>query len=187
MARRARWVRLATWGGGGILLGLALLVLLANVVARTRAGHRFVLERTLEALGRDIQGELNIARIDGNLFEGARLYGLRLVDEQNQPFIVADSAFLDYDVRSLISPRIRITRLTLFDPEIYVSRLPGDSLYNYQRIFAKKSPTSGGPRVERATLLDTVNIRNGTVRLELAWQPDTTLSRAQQRREIALA
>ncbi|HEU0014814.1 MAG TPA: hypothetical protein VFQ45_14100 [Longimicrobium sp.] len=187
MARRARWVRLATWGGGGILLGLALLVLLANVIARTEAGHEFVLERTLEALGRDIQGELKVARIDGNLFEGARLYGVRLEDEQKRPFIVADSAFLDYDVVTLISPRIRITRLTLFDPEIYVSKLPGDSLYNYQRIFAKKTPRTGGARVERATLLDTVNIRNGFVQVELAWQPDTTLSRAEQRRELALA
>jgi hypothetical protein len=84
-----------TWGLGGVLLGVALLLLLLNVVARTDRGHAFVLHRTLDALGKNVHGgKLIIGDIDGNLFEGAKVYGLRLQDNQGRAFIVADSAFL---------------------------------------------------------------------------------------------
>ena len=187
MARRA--VRLLTWGLGGVALGVALLLLLLNVVARTERGHEFVLSRTLAALGKNVHGgDLLVGRISGNLFEGAKLYGVRLQDNQGRAFVVADSAYLNYRVTTLISPRIHITKATLYEPEIYVFKLPGDSLWNYQAIFADTvaaDPTR--PRVERATLLDTIRVINGIARVQTPWQPDSSLSRAAQRVEIAEA
>jgi hypothetical protein len=183
MARRARVVRLLTWGLGGAALGVLIVLLLLNVVARTERGHEFVLQRTMDALGKNVRGgKLTVRQIDGNLFEGAKLYGVSLVDNEGRPFVVADSAFLDYKVTTLLSPRIHITRATLYDPEVYVFKLPGDSLWNYQAIFAdttKRDPNR--PRIERATLLDTIRMVNGLVRLQTPWSPDTTLSRRAQR------
>jgi hypothetical protein len=187
MARRARAVRMLTWGLGGAALGVMIVLLVLNVAARTERGHEFVLQRTLSALGANVRGgKLAIARIDGNLFEGAKVYGLSLVDNQGRPFVVADSAFLDYKVTTLLSPRIQITRATLYDPEIYVFKLPGDSLWNYQAIFAdttKRDPDR--PRIERATLLDTIRMVNGLVRLQTPWAPDSTLSPRAQRALVA--
>jgi hypothetical protein len=186
MARRARLVRLLTWGLGGAAVGVLLVLLLLNVVARTERGHEFVLQRTLDALGKNLQGKLIVGSIDGNLFEGAKVHGLQLVDEQGRPFIVADSAFLDYDVTTLLSPRIHITRATLYDPEVYVFKLPGDSLWNYQAIFASPAGRDPNrPRVERATLLDTIRMVNGMVRVQTPWSPDSTLS--PRARRLALA
>lgn len=183
MARRARVVRMFTWGLGGVALGVLTVLLVLNVVARTDRGREFVLARTLQALGGAMHGgKLQIARIDGNLFEGAKVYGLSLVDDQDRPFVVADSAYLDYRVTTLLSPRIHITRATLYDPEVYVFKLPGDTLWNYQAIFADTTQRDPNrPRIERATLLDTIRMVNGLVRLQTPWSPDTTLSPRAQR------
>ncbi len=178
-----------TWGLGGVVLGIALLLLLLNVVARTQRGHEFVLSRTLAALGKNVHGgKLVIEHIDGNLFEGAKLYGVRLQDNQGRAFLVADSAFLNYRLTTLVSPRIHITKATLYEPEIYIFKLPGDTLWNYQAIFADTvadDPTA--PKKERATLLDTIRVINGLARLQTAWEPDTSLSPAAQRAELAEA
>jgi hypothetical protein len=174
------------WGLGGVVLGVALLLLLLNVVARTERGHEFVLQRTLNALGGNIRGgKLLIERIDGNLFEGAKLYGVRLQDNQGRAFVVADSAYLNYTVTSLISPRIHISRATLYEPEIYIFKLPGDSLWNYQAIFADSTRDPNRPRIERATLVDTLRVFNGIARVQTPWSPDTSLSPRAQRVAVA--
>jgi hypothetical protein len=187
--KRNRAVRLLTWGLGGVLLGVALAVLVLNIVARTKTGQEFVLQRTLQALGKNLNGgQLNVVRIDGNLFEGAKLYGISLKDRQGRAFVLADSAYLDYDVKTLISPRIHITRATLYEPEVYVFKLPGDSLWNYQAIFAADPNRSDSTkRVERVTLLDTLRMIDGVVRVQNVWKPDSTLSARAQQAEIAAA
>lgn len=186
--KRTRAFRLVTWGVGGLLLGVCLAVLALNIVARTGTGHRFVLDRTVRALGKSMRGGgLEVARIDGNLFEGAKLYGLTIRDTLGRPFVVADSAFLDYDVKTLISPRIHITRATLYQPKIYVFKLPGDSLWNYQAIFADTTRSDTTKRIERVTLLDTIRVVNGLVRVQNVWKPDSTLSPRAQQAEIAAA
>jgi hypothetical protein len=188
VGRRARTLRLAAWGLGGVALGVGLLVLALNVVARSERGHEFVLQRTLDALAPSINGTLSIDRISGNLFEGASVYGLRLEDGEGRSFIVADSGYLEYRVTTLLSPRIHIRSAVLFDPEVYVFRLPGDTLWNYEAIFADTTP--GDPsaeRVERATLVDLLRIRGGFVRVQLPWEPDPELSPRAQRAEVELA
>jgi hypothetical protein len=181
-----RGVRMLAWGLGGVVLGMALLLLLVNVVARTDRGRAFVLSQTLAALGKNVRGgKLLIESIDGNLFEGAKVYGLRLQDNQGRAFVVADSAFLNYRVTTLISPRIHISKATLYEPEIYIFKLPGDSLWNYQAIFADTTRDPNRPRVERATLVDTLRVINGIARVQTPWSPDTSLSPRAQRVVIA--
>jgi len=183
---RSRLVRNLIWGAGGAALGIALAFMVMSIVARTEMGHEFVLKRTLRALGGSIKGgSLEVARIDGNLFEGARLYGVALRERDGTPFVLADSADMDYDVVTLMSPRIRITRLVLYRPRIYVRRMPGDSLWNYQAIFRDTVPQDPNkPRVERVTILDSVRVIGGTTAVDMAWLPDSTLSERGQRQEV---
>jgi hypothetical protein len=180
--------RLFTWGLGGVALGVALVLLLLNVVARTERGHEFVLGRTLAAAGNSLNGgKLIVERIDGNLFEGAKLYGVRLQDRQGRAFVVADSAFLDYRVTSLV--RVHIRKATLYDPEVYVFKLPGDTLWNYEAIFADTTARdSARTRRQRAPVrVDTLRVTNGMVRLQTPWAPDSALSPAARRRAVAEA
>ncbi|HYJ80248.1 MAG TPA: hypothetical protein VEW03_11625, partial [Longimicrobiaceae bacterium] len=173
MARRSNAVRLLGWALGGLALGAALAFLALNLVARSEPGRKWVLAQTLSALGKGINGKLAIARIDGNLFQGARLYGVRLSDSDGRAFIVADSAFADYDIRTLLSPRIVITRLTLYDPEIYAFKMPGDTLWNFEAIFADTTaPETAAAAPERATLVGRLRIVSGEVRVETPFEVD---------------
>jgi hypothetical protein len=183
---RSRGVRLLSWALGGLLLGVVLAFLLANIVARTRPGHEWVLGQTLKAIGGSITGgRLVVARVEGNLFEGAKLYDVSLKDTEGRAFILADSAFAKYDVRTLLSPRIVIDSLTLYRPRIWVFKLPGDSLWNYQAIFADTTtPDTTRPHVERSTQLAFVRFVDGTVRVETPFRADTTLPLREQRRQI---
>jgi hypothetical protein len=188
-SRRNRTLRHAAWAGGGLLMGIGLAFLVLNIVARSRQGHEFVLGYTLRALARNVSGgALNVDRVSGNLFEGARLYGVSIRETDGTPFLVADSADVTYDVRTLLSPRIQIDRLVLYRPNIYVRRLPGDSLWNYQRIFRDTTPNDPTKRnVQRVTFVDTLRVVGGVARVDLAWAPDTTTSAREQREEVALA
>jgi hypothetical protein len=183
---RGRAVRLLAWLAGGLLIGAALAFLIGNIVARTRPGHEWVLNQTLRALGGSIQGgRLVIARVDGNLFEGAKLYGISLKDTQGRAFILADSAYARYDVKTLLAPRIVVDSLTLYRPKIWVFKLPGDSLWNYQAIFADTTkPDTTRPHVERSTSLAYVRMVDGTIRVETPFHADTTLPLAQQQRQL---
>jgi hypothetical protein len=183
---RPRHRRTARLIGVGIGIGILVAILTVNLMARTRFGHQRILSITLGALGKTINGgQLNIRRAAGNLFQGAKLYGVSLRDSKGEPFILADSAFARYSVTTLLSPRIHISRLTLYSPRIYVRKLPGDSLWNYQRIFRDTSAVDSiGPRVERSVLADTVNLIGGFVRVETPFVADSTLSPAGQRRMI---
>jgi hypothetical protein len=183
---RSRGIRLLSWALGGLLLGAALAFLLANIVARTKPGHEWVLRQTLRALGGSIKGgKLTVARVEGNLFGGAKLYKVVLKDTQGRAFILADSAYARYDVRTLLAPKIVIDSLTMFRPRIWVFRMPGDSLWNYQAIFADTTPQdTTRPHVERSTDLAWVRLVDGRVTVETPFRADTTLSLREQRRQI---
>lgn len=182
---RSSGVRLLTWALGGLLLGAALAFLLLNVVARTKPGHEKVLQITLNALGKSIHGKLVVGRVAGNLFEGAKLYDVSLKDNAGRPFVLADSAYAEYDVRTLLSPRIVINRLTLYRPSIYVFRMPGDSLWNYEALFQDTTRfDSTRTRLERSTNVALLHLVNGTVTVETPFRADSTLSPAAQRRQI---
>ncbi|HEU4558549.1 MAG TPA: hypothetical protein VFS20_11900 [Longimicrobium sp.] len=186
MARDRNW-RLASWALGGILLGVTLAFLVANILARTRPGHEWVLGQTLKALGGSIRGgKLVVARVEGNLFEGAKLYGISLRDTQGRAFILADSAYAKYDVRTLLAPRIEVDSLTLYRPRIWIFRLPGDTVWNYQAIFADTTTRdTTQPHVERSTALGVVRFVDGSLRVETPFRPDSTLPAATQQRQLS--
>lgn len=173
------------WLGGGLLLGALLATAALFAAARTSRGQAEVLQFTLERLGRGIQGDLRVARVRGNLLTGAWLYGVSLRTRDGEPFLVADSAYLDYTLRTLLTARVHIERAELYQPQVYIRRLPGDSTWNYQELFRDTSsvPRADGP--ERHTYLDTVVVVNGRARVQLPWEPTPGLSARARRAEVA--
>lgn len=179
--RRVLW----TWLLSGVATGVLLAVLFVVGAANLRQGQEKVLEITLERLGRGIQGELKASRVDGNLLTGARLYDLKLSTRDGEPFLVADSAFLDYDLRTLLTPRIHIEKAVLYGPRVSVRRLPGDSLWNYQELFRDTSTVKKAPGPERYTFIDSLRVVGAQVRVQLPWEPTEGLSPRARQREIA--
>jgi hypothetical protein len=176
-----RWVRETGWLVAGVLVAFLLASAALGTFTQTEWGRKRVLGFTLQKLGAGIQGELRVERLEGNLLTGAKLYGIALRSKDGEPFVLADSAYLNYDVRTLTTPRIHIDRLVLYDPEIYVRRMPGDTLWNYQKIFAD---TTGRQGPERMTLVDGLRVVNGFVRVQLPWEPDRRLTPRERQAEV---
>jgi len=182
VAQAPRALREAAWFLAGLALALTVAAVAVVLVTRTERGREEVLAFTLERLGAGVHGKLDVARLDGDLFTGAKLYGVALRGEDGEPFVLADSAFLNYDLRTLVTPRILIEELVLYDPEVYVTQLPGDTLWNYQKIFARDPNAAPGP--ERITILDRVRVVNGHLKAQYPFVPDERLSPREQQVEI---
>lgn len=185
MARQSPWLRRSVWAVAGLLIGVVLGIAVVLVGSRTNYGHKKILNLTLRALGKSVQGTLTVGRISGNLLTGARLYDVQLRDLKKQPFVLADSADLTYDVRTLLSPRIVIRKAVLYNGRVYASKMPGDSLWNYQAIFADTTAPDTTDKVDRVTLLDSVRLVNVDAHLVIPWTPTKGLSPRARRAQIA--
>ncbi len=181
MSRRPRfpWIPL--------LVGAAIAVVLvvAGVLSVTRSswGRARVLTFTLEKIGGKLQGRLQVERLSGNLLTGAHLYRVTLDDLGGTRLLAADSAYIDYRLPTFISGDLVIRRLELYNPRIFLRRLPGDSLWNYQHILQDTTPPDS--IVGNATLVDRLRMVNGSVEVQIPWTPDTTMTPRQRARQIA--
>ncbi|HEX7242330.1 MAG TPA: hypothetical protein VF263_18730 [Longimicrobiaceae bacterium] len=179
----ARGLRAVGLVAAGIAFVLVVAALAAFILTQTDTGRRRVLGITLDVLGKGIRGKLSVQRIEGNLLTGAKLHGVALRDDNGDLFLLADSAYLDYDPRTLTTPRIQVDRAVLYNAQVYVWQIPGDTLWNYQKLFPPGKP--GG--AQRYTLLESVRVVNGMARVQIPWEPEEGLSARQRRREVALA
>jgi hypothetical protein len=174
------------WLVFGAGLGIALAVLVSAILTQTTWGHERVLGFTLRAVGGRLDGTLTVARLDGNLLTGARLYGVALKGPEGEPFVLADSAFVEYNLPTLIGGDVVLERVTLYNPLVHIWRAPGDDFWNYQRIFGDTlAPDT--TKAGRAIVINHAGLRGGTVVVELPWEPDEDLPRAQQDSALAVA
>ena len=164
----------------GVGLAIAASVLLVVLLTQTGWGQRRVLRMTVGALEGGINGTLRIGRIAGNLLVGARVYDIRIVGPSGEVFLQADSAFAEYNLPTLLGTQLEIERLALFEPDVYLRKFPGDSLWNYQEIFRDTMATPGEDS-ERTTTINRLAVRNGTVRVLVPWAPDSNAGPAEQR------
>lgn len=179
--------RLRFWTLTGILIGVAIASLLILFLTQTRWGHERVLGFTLRAASERLEGTLEVQRLEGNLLAGARLYGIALRGPDGDPFILADSAFVEYSLRTVAGDEIVLDNVVLYDPEIFLRQLPGDTLWNYQKIFADTAAPPAEPSTRSPLVLRAASLIGARILVEMSWEPDEELSRVEQRREIAAA
>jgi hypothetical protein len=160
-----RWM--AAGIGVSVLLGLGF----GFYVTQTDRGRSEVLRVTISALARQVQGRLTIERIEGNLLAGARLYGISLVDKDGDTFLHADSGYINYGLRSLAMGDILLHEVELHNPVIQLRRLPGDTAWNYQRIFADTTPPDPDDP-GRAILIRTLRLHQALILVQMPPDPE---------------
>jgi hypothetical protein len=170
------------WFYSGLALALVTAGVLVAILSQTGWGQRRVLRVTLGAIGGNLQGQLAIERLAGNLLVGARLYGISIRGDDGEPFLLADSAFAEYRLPTLLGDQLAIRRLVLYQPRLELRRLPGDTLWNYQRIFTDTLSTDTVS--ERTTSIDRLDFVGGTVRVMYAWEPEIEQPGAARQAEI---
>lgn len=180
-----RWVPFLV----GIVSALLLIVVLALTLTRTDAGRERILGITLNVLGGTLHpdAELVIERLDGDLFTGARAYGLTLWDVEGREMIVADSAYIEYRLASLFGGDILINDLILYNARVHLYRFPGDTVWNYQAILQDTVPQEEQEPGGGATIIESLQLVEGLVTIQMAWEPSAELSEGEQQQEIQAA
>jgi hypothetical protein len=162
MPRRvAKWVlRLVS---GVVSIGL-LLVGTVAVLASTPFGMEQARRIGLGFLRDNINGKVDIDRISGDgLLRGMVLHGVTITDSAGQHFARLDSTRLRYAFFEMLFSGLRrvvIGPVTLYGADVRVVQMPGDSVFNVERIFDRPDDGgSGGP--SRLVRFDHVKIENG--------------------------
>jgi hypothetical protein len=178
--RRGRWL------GIGTLIAVAVAIVGIVMFTRTDRGREEILTYTLNTVGGQLNGTLTVDRLEGNLLSGARLYDVEIRGLDDEVLIESDSAFIDYRLPTLLGGDIVIKDLVLYHPDIYLRRLPGDSLWNYQQILSDtvETPEDGE---DRATLVERLQLINARIRVRTPWEPDDDLSGPARERESRVA
>jgi hypothetical protein len=159
--------------GAALALALGFVALVA--LTRTDWGRGRVLGYTLRAVGGRLNGVLVVKRLDGNLITGARLYGIELRGRDGERVVRADSAYADYELPSFFGGDVVLRRLVLYNSEVSLSRLPGDSLWNYQKILLDTTKVPG-TTASRATLIRSARFVDAKVTVRAPWEPAKYLS-----------
>jgi translocation and assembly module TamB len=162
---------------GFVVLALAIALALAVAAllffTRTEVGLERVRRVVVHQLERRVQGDLRIERItsERGFLGGATIHRLEIADTLGRPFVRADSLRLSYGLRDLVAGRISFSRVSIDGAEVYLERLPGDTLWNFQRIFADTTPGEAGG-AGPLILFEQARITNSRLVVRYPWAPD---------------
>lgn len=165
----------------GVLAAIALSVGALAVITRTQWGRERVLEYTLTSLGGRLRGGLEAERLEGNLITGAVLHTVAVRGEDGELILTSDSAYVNYELPTFFGGDVVLTELVLYSPELFLRRLPTDSLWNYQQLLLDTARVEGPGR---ATLIDHARFVDAEVMVKLPWEPEPDLPQRQREREI---
>jgi hypothetical protein len=169
---RSRKLFFPSWVLAGILVAALLGSGFVLFLTQTRGGREEVLRVTLSGLAREVGGKLTVDRIEGNLLAGARLYGIRLVDDEGDPFLYADSGYVNYGLRTLAAGDIVLHQVILHAAEVQLRRVPGDTLWNYQRIFAGDTLPPDPDDPSRAILVRSLLLNGARILVHMPADPE---------------
>ena len=151
-----------------VLAALAAFLILAIVAVVVLNGTYYGRERVrrlaLDALRDIVHGEVIVGRIDGNLLDRFDLVEVSILDEDGQPFLIADRVRARLAFAPLLSRRIIVRSLELDRPVVTLTRTPGGR-WNYQRIFASGDTVAAEVKLGFGSWIDLhgITIRNGTL------------------------
>lgn len=142
------WRRLLRWAAIVLLAAVSVSGVAVLVVARTEAGADAALRIGLGLLHQSFDGRFEVSGIrTRNLLRGVSLYDVTVTDVDGGPALSIDSLTVGYRVGDLVRKRIRIRAADVWGARVLVSKRPGDSRVNLERIFdPDRSPAAQGGR-----------------------------------------
>lgn len=106
--------------------GLALVLLLAALIgfSETQTFRSMLRDVIVEAADSSLNARLSIASIEGNLFAGWKISGVRL-DDASGPVADIESIVLRYNIFRLPWKRVTINELTINGPRFHITKAAG--------------------------------------------------------------
>ena len=173
-----RGTRIAAYIGIGALSGLLLAFIAIQLITRSEWGHERARRFALAWLDERVHGTISVGRITGSgLLSGLVLHDVAIIDERGRPFLQADSIIGNYHWRTLVGGQIVLDRVVLFDPDVHLEQLPGDTAWNYQYIFRDTTPDDPDtPRRRNLIMFNDTRIVNGSATVLTPVDSDGTIS-----------
>lgn len=167
----SRPLRIVGYIAIGILTGLLIASIAIWMLTRTDWGMERARLFAVSWLEERVNGELRVGRVTGpGLLGGVVIHDFGIVDTDGRPFLSADSLEVEYDWRTLVSGQIVLNRVILYQPDVAIEKLPGDTAWNYERIFADTTP--GDPSSGRSLIMfRDADVRGGTAIVRMALDP----------------
>jgi hypothetical protein len=171
-----------------VLLGIAtivlLLVVIVVVLATTPWGNERVRRVVVSQANRRLTGTLAIDKLRGNLFTGAMLTGVAVVDSAKQPVFSARRVTVDYALLPLLRRRVVVERLVLDTAAMVFDKRPGQR-WNFQALMRPGGAAKDTSRHGLPPRIGEVIIHDGRFTWRRPWRPDSNLPA--DRRDAAIA
>jgi hypothetical protein len=161
-----------------------LLVLVVVVLATTPWGNERVRRIVVSRLNDRLTGTLHVERLRGNLFAGATLSGVAIVDSAKQPVFSATRVKVDYALLPLLRRQVVIERLVLDTVAMVFDKRPGQR-WNFQALMRPSGATKDTSQHGTPPRLGEVVIHDGRFSWRRPWRPDSNLPA--DRRDAAIA
>ena len=171
---------------GGVAAVLGLVVLVVVVLATTPWGNervrRFVVTR---ANGR-ITGDLSVTKLRGNLFSGATLTNVTVMDSLQHPVFASRGVHVTYALLPALRGHVVIKSLVLDTPVVVLDKRPGER-WNFQSLMKPSTTPKDTTRQSVPPELSDITIRHGRFLYRRPWRPDSSLAAAAREQAIAKA
>lgn len=153
----------------GALFGAGVVAIL--VMTRTDWGVERVRRFAVSRVGQAIDGSLDVQRVTTvGLLGGATLHDVSIDDPLGRPFVRLDSVSVRYNLLDLVRGRIVLDSAQLWGAQIYLERLPGDTRWNFERVFGGDDDEESDSR--RLILFRDARIHGGEAVVRFPWSPE---------------
>ncbi len=167
------------------VVGLAMVVVVVVVVlALTPWGNERVRSIVVSAANARMTGEMKVSRLRGNLFTGARLTNVELLDSLHHPVFAARGVQVRYALFPALRGRLVLRSLVLDTPVVVLDKRPG-ARWNFQSLMRPSTTVKDSARVSTPPELRDITIRHGRFLYRRPWRPDTSLASAEREKAIA--
>lgn len=143
---------------GYVLTGIVALVCLALIASQTPWFRNWARAYVVRSSDRFLNGELQIGRLDGNLFTGAVLHDFAITMD-GERVVAARRVEVDYGIGDLLSQGIVIDSIRLFQPDIVVRR--DERGVNLARLIKSRPSDPNAPK--RTVTLSDIQLTDGTI------------------------
>lgn len=168
----------------GISAVVLLFVLVVMVLATTPWGNERVRRFVVSQANGRLTGRLDVERLRGNLFSGATLTNVSIVDSAKHQVFSARRVKVDYALLPLLRRRVVIQRLVLDTAAMVFDKRPGQR-WNFQALMRPSGAAPDTTRHGAPPQLGEVIIHDGRFTWRRPWRPDSNLPA--DRRDAAIA
>lgn len=167
--------RIVLWSAAVLLalIGIAVAAFLA--VTQTSRGRDEIRRLVVSAVGGQIHGSLYLGRITDGFLTGVTVDSMAIRGPDGVLLVSTGPVTLRYDLRDVADRRILLRGVNAAHPVVLLRQHENGS-WNFEQIFARRTPTPLGPRGAAAFIVvDSAVIRDASVTLVLPWHPSREL------------